>query len=182
MKLLSRFHRWFLDSPIRTKLVLVFAFTMFMVAFVNIYMHVSINNVVGTIDKEDAYVLSVKLQVAPDAEAKPQLLAIKLSYEGTKNRSDFEETASVSIPVQQKARVRINDPVVYDDPWVGSNVSVGLTLYNLGKSTLYNCMVDVVGDGVTLEESYFGGNIAAGGTMRGTRSNGIRRSLPASSP
>ena len=35
----------------RTKLVLVFAFTMFMVAFVNIYMHVSINNVVGTIDK-----------------------------------------------------------------------------------------------------------------------------------
>ena len=27
-------------------------------------------------------------------------------------------------------------------------------------------MVDVVGDGVTLEESYFGGNVAAGGTMR----------------
>ena len=51
MKLLSRFHRWFLDSPIRTKLVLVFAFTMFMVAFVNIYMHISINRVVGTIDK-----------------------------------------------------------------------------------------------------------------------------------
>jgi hypothetical protein len=121
---------------------------------------------VGTIDKDDAYVLSVKLQVAPDAEAKSQLLAIKLSYEGTRNRSDFEEAASVSIPVQQKARVMINDPVVYDDPWVGSNVAVGVTLYNLGKSTLYNCMVDVVGDGVTLEESYFGGNVAAGGTMR----------------
>ena len=121
---------------------------------------------IGTIDKDDAYVLSVKLQVAPDADAKPQLLTIKLAYEGTKNRADFDETASVSIPVQQKARVRINDPVVYDDPWVGSIVSVGLTLYNLGKSTLYNCMVDVVGDGVTLEESYFGGNIAAGGTMR----------------
>ena len=121
---------------------------------------------IGTIDKEDAYVLSVKLQIAPDAEAKPQLLAIKLSYEGTRNRSDFEETASVSVPVQQKARVRINDPIIYDDPWVGSSVSVGVTLYNLGKSTLYNCMVDVVGDGVTLEESYFGGNIAAGGTMR----------------
>ncbi len=121
---------------------------------------------VGTIDKDDAYVLSVKLQVAPDAEAKSQLLAIKLSYEGTRNRSDFEEAASVSIPVQQKARVMINDPVVYDDPWVGSNVAVGVTLYNLGKSTLYNCMVDVVGDDVTIEESYFGGNVAAGGTMR----------------
>ena len=51
MKLLSRVHRTFIDLPLRTKLVLVFAFTMFMVAFVNIYMHVSINNVVGTIDK-----------------------------------------------------------------------------------------------------------------------------------
>ena len=84
----------------------------------------------------------------------------------TKNRADFEEKASISVPVLQKARVRINDPVIYDDPWVGSSVSAGVTLYNLGKSTLYNCMVDVVGDGVTLEESYFGGNIAAGGTMR----------------
>ena len=121
---------------------------------------------IGTIDKEDAYVLSVKLQVTPDADAKSQLLAIKLSYEGTKNRSDFEETASVSVPVQQKARVRINDPIIYDDPWVGASVSVGVTLYNLGKSTLYNCMVDVVGDGLTLEESYFGGNVVAGGTMR----------------
>ena len=121
---------------------------------------------VGTIEKDDARVLSVKLQVDPGAEPKSQLLAIKLSYEGTRNRSAFDETASVSIPVQQKARVLINDPKIYDDPWVGSNVAVGVTLYNLGKTTLYNCMVDVVGDGVTLEESYFGGNIAAGGTMR----------------
>ncbi|NLI52825.1 MAG: histidine kinase [Clostridiales bacterium] len=51
MKFLSRVHRTFIDLPLRTKLVLVFAFTMFMVAFVNIYMHISINSVVGTIDK-----------------------------------------------------------------------------------------------------------------------------------
>lgn len=121
---------------------------------------------IGTIDKDEAYVQTIKLQIAPDAEPKSQLLSIKLSYEGTRNRSDFDETASVSVPVQQKARVLINDPQIYDDPWVGSSVAVGVTLYNLGKTTLYNCMVDVVGDGVTLEESYFGGNIAAGGTMR----------------
>ena len=120
----------------------------------------------GTIDKNGVRALSLSLQISPDAEAKSQVLAFTLSYEGTKNRADFEEKASVSVPVQQKARVRINDPVVYDDPWVGSSVAVGVTLYNLGKSTLYNCMVDVVGDNLTLEETYFGGNIAAGGTMR----------------
>ena len=121
---------------------------------------------IGTIDKNGVYVLTLDMQVIPGAEAKSQALAITLSYEGTKNRADFEEKASISVPVLQKARVRINAPVIYDDPWVGSSVSAGVTLYNLGKSTLYNCMVDVVGEGLTLEESYFGGNVAPGGTMR----------------
>lgn len=122
---------------------------------------------IGTIDKGDAYAFSIKLQIAPDAEAKSQLLAIKLSYEGTRNRQEFEETASVSVPVQQKARVRINEPVVYDDPWVGGTVSVGLTVYNLGKSPLYNCLVDLEDNtNMKLEESYFGGNVTSGSTMR----------------
>lgn len=121
---------------------------------------------VGDIEKNDICVLTVDLQIAPDAEAKSQLLAVKLSYEGTKNRQEFEEDANVSVPVQQKARVRINDPVVYDDAWVGGSVSVGVTVYNLGKSPLYNCMVDLDADNMTLEEAYFGGNIASGGTMR----------------
>ena len=121
---------------------------------------------IGTIDKNGVYVLTLDLQITPGAESKSQVLAITLSYEGTKNRADFEEKASISVPVLQKARVRINDPIIYDDPWVGSSVSAGVTLYNLGKSTLYNCMVDVVGEGLTLEESYFGGNVAPGGTMR----------------
>lgn len=119
----------------------------------------------GTIDKNGVRALTVNLQIAPDAEAKSQVLAVTLSYEGTKNRSDFEEKASVNVPILQKARVRINDPVVYDDPWVGSTVSMGVTLYNLGKSPLYNCMVDVTGEGFTLEEGYFGGNVASGSTM-----------------
>lgn len=119
----------------------------------------------GTIGKNGVKALTLDLQIAPDAEAKSQVLAVTLSYEGTKNRSDFEEKASVNVPVLQKARVRINDPVVYDDPWVGSSVAIGLTLYNLGKSPLYNCMVDVTGEGFTTEESYFGGNVASGATM-----------------
>ncbi len=120
----------------------------------------------GTIEKNGVRAITLDLQIAPDADAKSQVLAVTLSYEGTKNRSDFEEKASVNVPILQKARVRINDPVIYDDPWVGSAVAIGVTLYNLGKSSLYNCMVDVTGDGFTLEETYFGGNVAAGGTMR----------------
>ena len=51
MQLLPGIQRKFVNLPLRTKLVLVFAFTMLMVGFVNIYMQVSINSVVSTIDK-----------------------------------------------------------------------------------------------------------------------------------
>jgi sensor histidine kinase YesM len=51
MKLLSRAHEKFINLPLRTKLVLVFAITMMMVGFVNVYMHISINRVVSNIDK-----------------------------------------------------------------------------------------------------------------------------------
>lgn len=51
MKLFPTLQRKFVSLPLRTKLVLVFAFTMLMVGFVNIYMQVSINSVVNTIDK-----------------------------------------------------------------------------------------------------------------------------------
>jgi hypothetical protein len=119
----------------------------------------------GTIDKNGARALTIDLQISPSAEAKAQVLAVTLSYEGTKNRADLEEKASINVPILQKARVRINDPVVNDDPWVGNNVSISISLYNLGKSPLYNCMVDVVGDDLKLEESYFGGNVASGSSM-----------------
>ena len=51
MKLFPALQRRFIDLALRTKLVLVFVFTMLMVGFVNIYMQVSINSVVSTIDK-----------------------------------------------------------------------------------------------------------------------------------
>lgn len=51
MKMLSSMHGKFVNLPLRTKLVMIFAITMLMVGFVNIYMHMSINRVVGNIDK-----------------------------------------------------------------------------------------------------------------------------------
>ncbi|MEN6340222.1 MAG: histidine kinase [Clostridiaceae bacterium] len=51
MKTLSKLHGKFINLPLRTKLVMVFAITMLMVGFVNVYMHISINRVVSNIDK-----------------------------------------------------------------------------------------------------------------------------------
>lgn len=105
-------------------------------------------------------------QVSPDAEAKGQLLTVEITYDGTKNKQEFTTKTSVTVPVQQKIRVRCDNPVLYDEAWEGQSVNMSVQMFNLGKSTLYNCMVEVQGQGLSLEESYYGGNISSGGTMR----------------
>ncbi len=120
----------------------------------------------GSIEKGEAYQLVLFLDIAPDAEAKTYALGVKLVYEGTKNRSEFTEETSIGLAVLQRIRIRLTDPVIYGDPWVGQGTSMSLSLYNLSKATIYNCSAEISGDGLSLEEPFFGGNIAAGGTMR----------------
>ncbi|MEA4870180.1 MAG: histidine kinase [Christensenella sp.] len=99
MKLLSRVHRWFIDSPIRTKLVLVFAFTMFMVAFVNIYMHISVNSVVGTIDKVYASNISLNQLMGALDDVQSNMFRY-LNTKSTTALNDYyvsEQTYSVQI-------------------------------------------------------------------------------------
>ncbi|MEG1524751.1 MAG: hypothetical protein RRZ24_03520 [Clostridia bacterium] len=121
---------------------------------------------VGELEKNGVCTEVLNLQIAPDAEGKAQSLDFDITYEGTRNRAEFSTKTSVTVPVLQKIRVRCDSPVVYDEAWVGQNVNMSVQMFNLGKSTLYNCMVEIIGSGLSLEETYYGGNIASGGTMR----------------
>ena len=109
---------------------------------------------------------TLKFQSAPDAEAKAQSLALKFNYESAKTLKTYEATEAISLPILQRMRVRIDDPVVNGDALLGSSMPVSFSLYNMGKSTIYNCMVDVEGDGLKLEEPFYGGNVTAGNTMQ----------------
>ena len=120
----------------------------------------------GELAKGSSVKVVIPLQIAPDAEAKAQLLSFEITYDGTKNKQEFTTKTSVTVPVQQKIRVRCDNPVIYDEAWEGQSVNMSVQMFNLGKSTLYNCMVEVQGKGLSLEETYYGGNIASGGTMR----------------
>ena len=118
------------------------------------------------IEKEGSASVRVMLQAAPDAEAKAYALAIAFSYDGVSSKQAYTAEESITLPVQQRIRIKCDDPLVYDEPWVGQTAAVGVSLYNMGKSSIYNCMVTVEGDGLSMPETYFGGNIASGGTMR----------------
>ena len=117
---------------------------------------------VDKIAGEDAATLTVPMIASTDAEPKAYTLACSVTYDGAAAASE----QNVTIPVAQRIRLKFDQPVIYDEGWVGSTCAMYLAMYNLGKSSVYNCMVSVEGEGLSIEETYFGGNVSAGGTMR----------------
>ena len=114
----------------------------------------------------DSVEKTMKMQSSPDAEDKAHTLSVKFGYESAETLKTYEATETITLPISQRMRVRVGDPVVYGDAMIEQSTPINFSLYNMGKSSLYNCMVDVEGDGLRMEESYYGGNISAGSEMR----------------
>ena len=111
--------------------------------------------------------VELELQSSPDIAAKSHSLVVQFDYEGGTTLTAYKDTADLSLPVSQPIRIKIDEPVIYGDGNLAEQpVSVGFSMFNMGKSAIYNCMVDVEGEGLRMEESYFGGNVASGSTMR----------------
>lgn len=111
--------------------------------------------------------MEIELQSTPDIAAKSHSLAVQFDYEGGTTLTAYKDTADLSVPVSQPIRIKLDEPVIYGDGNMPEQpVSIGFSMFNMGKSAVYNCMVDVEGEGLKMEESYFGGNLASGSTMR----------------
>lgn len=121
---------------------------------------------VSKISRGESSSQKISLQTAPDAEAKAYTLSLEFTYEAASTNASHTTTETISIPILQKIRLKCDDPVIYDDMgWVGSACSMYVRMYNMGRSSVYNCMVDVEGPGLKMEESYFGGTLAPGSTL-----------------
>ncbi|MEG1548096.1 MAG: hypothetical protein RR232_05645 [Clostridia bacterium] len=121
---------------------------------------------INKIAKGETHTEKLSLQTAPDIESKAYTLNIAFAYEGSSSVKPFTGEETVTLPIVQKIRIKTDAPTVYDEPWVGQPAAMACALYNLGKSTINNCMVTIEGEGVSMEEAYFGGNVTSGGTMR----------------
>ena len=119
---------------------------------------------VERIGKGESVDRSISLQTAANTEASTYTLTLDFVYES--GNSEYKTTETISVPIQQKIRLKFDDPMIYDDAWVNQSVGISVTMYNLGKAPVNNCMVSAEGEGITLEEGYFGGNVGAGSTMQ----------------
>ena len=107
--------------------------------------------------------IEIELTARADLVQKPYVLDIDMNYEDAQYNS-FNSKASVSIPIKQEAKFEISTPeVMPTDINVGDQSNVMFSLYNTGKTTLYNVQVKFKADSVVGGECFVG-KIEAGGT------------------
>lgn len=121
---------------------------------------------ISKIGKGQSSSQKVSLQTAPDATAKAYTLNVDFSYESANTNAAHTANETIAVPILQKIRLKCDEPTVYDDvSYLDSSTSMSIKMYNMGRSSIYNCIVDVEGNGLKLEESYFGGTLSAGSTL-----------------
>ncbi len=108
-------------------------------------------------------VIEIEMTAKADLAQKPYVLEVNMKYDAG-SMFDLTDTASVSIPINQESRFDISTPeVVPDSITVGSQSNVMFSIYNTGKTTLYNVQVKMYADSVE-ETTAFVGNLASGAT------------------
>ena len=107
--------------------------------------------------------ISMEMEARSDLSQKPYVVNVKMNYED-ENVNAYENTASVSIPVRQEARVDIsNIDVMPQSVEVGGEANVMFSIYNIGKTKLYNTTVKFAADSVSGGDTFLG-NIDPGAT------------------
>ena len=105
----------------------------------------------------------IEMTAKADLAQKPYVLDVNMKYDAGM-MFDLTDKASVSIPILQESRFDTSIPeVVPADITVGSQSNVMFSIYNTGKTTLYNVQVKFVADSID-EASAFVGNLQSGAT------------------
>ena len=105
----------------------------------------------------------IEMTAKADLAQKPYVLDVNMKYDAGM-MFDLTDKASVSIPILQESRFDTSIPeVVPSDITVGSQSNVMFSIYNTGKTTLYNVQVKFAADSID-EASAFVGNLQSGAT------------------
>ncbi len=107
--------------------------------------------------------IEIEMTAKADLAQKPYVLDVNMKYDAG-SMFDLSDKASVSIPILQESRYDMSIPEIAPaDIIVGSQSNVMFSIYNTGKTTLYNVQVKFKADSIE-EASSFVGNLASGAT------------------
>jgi len=107
--------------------------------------------------------LKIEMSAKPGLSQKSYVLDLKMIYDSGM-QFDLEDTASISIPVYQESKFDISNPEISPASInVGSQSNIMFSIYNTGKTTLYNVQVQFSADSIE-NNMAFVGNLTSGST------------------
>lgn len=109
------------------------------------------------------YDMSIEMEAKSDLSQKPYVLTVNMKYD-TDDQVNLTDVAHVSVPIKQEAKLDTSSAEIMPESIaVGEQSNVMFSIFNTGKTTLFNVKVtyesDTVDEGVT-----YLGNIAPGNT------------------
>lgn len=100
--------------------------------------------------------INIEMTARSDLAQKPYVIEVKANYED-EDFNAYQAATNVSIPVHQVARVDTGDAEILPDSIpVGGSTNVMFSIYNMGKTTLYNVQVAFEGDSVSGGNTFIG--------------------------
>ena len=107
--------------------------------------------------------ISIELKSKADLAQKPYVVTVNMEYEDDK-ANPFTETATVSVPIKQESKVDLSSiQLMPENIEIGNEANVMFSIYNVGKTQLYNVNVKFVADSISGGEVFIG-NMAPGAT------------------
>ena len=109
------------------------------------------------------YEMTIEMEVKSDLAQKPYVLNVNMQYED-EDYLEYTDKANVSIPIKQEAKIDTGSAdIMPESIAVGEQSNVMFSVFNTGKTTLYNVKVSYESDTVESGITYLG-NIAPGAT------------------
>lgn len=109
------------------------------------------------------YDMSIEMEAKSDLSQKPYVLTVNMKYD-TDEQINLSDAAKVSVPIKQEAKLDTGTAELMPESIaVGEQSNVMFSVFNTGKTTLYNVKVNYESDTVESGITYLG-NIAPGAT------------------
>ncbi len=107
--------------------------------------------------------ITIELKSRADLTQKPYVVTVNMEYEDS-NANPYTETASVSVPIKQEPKIDISSVTLMPESVeIGNEANVMFSIYNVGKTKLYNVNVKFKADSVSGGDTFLG-NLEPGAT------------------
>lgn len=107
--------------------------------------------------------INMSFNAKSDLEQRPYVMKLAMKYENDKNKA-YDGEGSISIPVRQQSRFELSTIQASPNAInVGYDSDIIFSIYNTGKTTLYNVKAEFIADSLA-PASAFVGNLNSGAT------------------